>query len=201
MASWNRPQASGRTAGEPASRDGNDGSGARESALWPPPSKSSACQSTVRAFRSEAPRFDWSSAESLKPLPFAATLVRLSQPGHARSWSPQIGCCNDGVCGHQCILQKMSIDFLRCTPAVGTNAAFKLQASARPAGSSQIDSYTTCPQQQGAHLARRRTVQSASEYVRLLGCSGHWLSDLESGRLRLAAGVSASNSFPLPARR
>jgi hypothetical protein len=46
-------------------------------------------------------------------------------------------------------------------------------------------------------MARRRTVQSAAEYVRLLGCSGQWPSDFECALLWLAAAVSTSSSSPL----
>jgi hypothetical protein len=48
-------------------------------------------------------------------------------------------------------------------------------------------------------MAQRRTTQPAAEWVRLLGCSGHWLSDFGNARLWLARRISCL--LPAVARR
>jgi hypothetical protein len=67
---------------------------------------------------------------------------------------------------------------------------------------------TTALKIQGAFIPRRVFTHPGpigeesslrAEWVRLLRCSGHWLSDFGNARLWLAAAVSASNSCPLPA--
>jgi hypothetical protein len=41
--------------------------------------------------------------------------------------------------------KKMSVDFLKCTPAVGTSAAFTLQGIGTSRWQLAMDPYTTCP--------------------------------------------------------